>query len=88
MSEGARCQAEAGEVVSLEQRPAVPGTELGVGFQVVTQGEKGEHASPWCNQMACKAGMDGEETCGTAASWHCFTWSGTCWCERCYIIRY
>lgn len=50
--EGARCQAEAGEVVSLEQRPAVPGTELGVGLQVVTLGEKGEHASPWCNQMA------------------------------------
>jgi hypothetical protein len=88
--EGARCPAEVGEVVSLEQLPAVPGTQLGVGFDVVPPGEGGEPSSPWCNNQACDTRWDGTnliETCRSSTGWHCFLYGGTCWSERCYIIR-
>jgi|GEM_PF-6122243 len=86
--DGARCQAEVGEVVSLGQQPAVAGTQLGVGFDVVPGGEKGEPASPWCNQMACgRVGHDGETLCVGTEQVHCFTWLGNYWSRECYRIR-
>ncbi len=84
--EEARCQAEVGEVVSLQRQRAVAGTELGVGFEVVPRERRVEPASPWCNQMACQAGPDGQPLCRPVGGWHCFVYGGTCWSERCYII--
>lgn len=84
--EQAGCQAEVGEVVSLQRQPAVAGTELGVGFEVVPRENGVEPASPWCNQTACQAGPDGEPLCRPVGGWHCFVYGETCWSERCYII--
>lgn len=91
--EGAPCQAVVGEVVSLEQQPAVRGTQLGVGFHVVPLGKKGELNSnddDWCNYMACKRPGPATEglVCGFEPGSHCFVWSGTCWSKRCFPVNF
>ena len=88
--QGVRCQAVVGEVVSLHQQPAVPGTELGTGFAIVPRGGNGEPASPWCNGQECTdAGQDGQAVCGSdREDFHCFMHLGQCWSEKCYIIQY
>jgi len=69
----------------------VPGTQLGVGFDVVAPGEGGEPSSPWCNHKKCEGrpGMDGQALCNEAKLFfHCLTWAGECRSEKCYITKY